>query len=226
MKLKIALICGLILLLGTLAYAADVTTWDFGLKPCKTQVTGQDTQYDSQADDGSLQKGKARSLTALTTGQYSGTTAIAVSGKTINMENDCVTDNNSGLMWMKYTPDSDLGPGNDGNLYWYKAADTNNIFAFCAAANAASLAGHDDWRVPNVFELFSLVVCDIGIGAPFIDTTYFQCVSAGYWSSTTNFAGTTEAWVIPFTPAAGVYLIYGRDKDTTLYYVRLVRNTP
>ena len=226
MKLKIALLTGLILLLGTLAYAADVTSWDFGLKPCKTQVTGQLVQYDGQADDGSLQKGVARSYTALSTGQYAATTGITLNAKTIAMENACVVDNNSGLMWMKYTPDSDLGPGNDGKLYWYKAADTENIFAFCTAANAASLAGHTDWRVPNINELFGLIVQDTGIGAPYIDTAYFQCVSAGYWSSTTNFAGTTEAWVIPFTPAAGIYLIYGRDKDTTLYYVRLVRNTP
>ena len=219
MKLKILLLTALIILLGTAAFAADVTTWHFGLNPSAPLVTGQDTQYSGMDDDGLLQKGIARSYTALTTGQYAGTTNITVNAKIIAMENACVTDNNTGLMWMAYTPDSDIGPGNDGKLYWYKAADTENIFAFCTAANAASLAGHSDWRVPNIFELFSLVVEDAGIGAPFIDTTYFQCLSSYYWSSTTCPDDTARALRVGFDNG----YVYGPGKAASLYYVRLVR---
>ena len=222
MKLKILLLTALIILLGSIAYAADVTTWHFGLNPSAPLVTGQDTQYSGMDDDGYFQKGIARSYTALTTGQYAGTTNITVNAKTIAMENGAVIDNQTGLMWMAYTPDSDIGPGNDGKLYWYKAADTENIFAFCTAANAASLAGHSDWRVPNIFELFSLVVEDAGIGAPFIDTTYFQCLSSYYWSSTTYPGATADALGVPFHNGR----VYNADKDANLYSVRLVRTTP
>ena len=85
MKLKILLLAGLIILLGTAAFAADVTTWHFGLYPSAPLVTGQDTPYSGMDDDGLLQKGIARSYTALTTGPYAGTTNITVNAKTIAM---------------------------------------------------------------------------------------------------------------------------------------------
>lgn len=180
--------------------------------------TGQDTQYGSQKDDGYYQMGERRSYTSLTTGQYSGTTSITISADTIAMENGCVIDNNTGLMWMKYTPDSDIGPGGDGKLYWDNGDDWD-IFEFCDQANAEELAGHDDWRVPNVFELFSLIVEDAGIGAPYIDTAYFQCVATYYWSSTTY----------PYNTPTALYVFFGNGrvhystKSTGLCYVRLVR---
>ena len=223
MKIKILLLSVLIILLGSIAWGADVTTWHFGLNPSSPLVTGQITQYDGQEDDGDREDGIARSYTALTTGPYAGTTNITVNAKTIAMENGAVIDNQTGLMWMAYTPDSDIGPRNDGKLYWYKAADTENIFAFCTAANAASLAGHSDWRVPNIFELFSLVVEDAGIGAPYINTTYFQCLSDSYWASSTRPSDTTRAFAVRFTyPDA--YMNY--TKNTNSWYVRLVRTTP
>ena len=222
MKLKILWLTALFVFATGRAFAADVTTWHFGLIPSAPLVTGQITQYSGMPDDGDREDGIARSYTALTTGSYSGTTNIAVSGKTIAMENACVVDNNSGLMWMAYTPDSDIGPGNDGKLYWYKAADTENIFEFCAQANAASLAGHDDWRVPNVFELHSLMVLDAGIGSPYITTAYFQCVNDIYWSSTTFPSSSTYAFSIAFNNGV---VTYG-TKDTETHYVRLVRDTP
>jgi len=186
---------------------------------CRKQVTGQTVQYDSMDDDGQLQEGYARKYVALSTGDYAGTTNITVNGKTIAMENACVIDQNSGLMWLKNTPDSDIGVGNDGLLYWIDAVNNEDIFTFCDAANAAGLAGHSDWRVPNVFELFSLIVEDAGIPAPYINTTYFQCVSTTYWASTTA----------PDNPVYALYVgfnygdIYKDRKTTLLCYVRLVR---
>ncbi|KKN52586.1 hypothetical protein LCGC14_0611380 [marine sediment metagenome] len=191
-----------------------------GIGPrCRKQVTGQIVQYDSMDDDGQLQEGYARKYVALSTGDYAGTTDIIVNGKTIAMENACVIDQNSGLMWLKNTPDSDIGVGNDGQLYWIDAVNNEDIFTFCDAANTQTLAGHSDWRVPNVFELFSLVVEDAGIGAPYIDTTYFQCISAYYWPSTTYPTGAAGALLVAFDLGR----VYGGTKTTGLYYVRLVR---
>ena len=193
-----------------------------GIGPrCRKQVTGQLVQYSGVEDDGDLEKGYARKYVALTTGDYSGTTNITVNSLTIAMENDCVVDQNTGLMWMKYTPDSDIGSGNDGKLYWIDSTNNEDIFTFCDAANTAELAGHSDWRVPNAFELFSLIVLDAGIGAPYIDTTYFQCVSDYSWSSTTLPADTTHAAVIQFGAGSGLTRAY--YPKTTANYVRLVR---
>ncbi len=191
-----------------------------GIGPrCRKQVTGQTVQYSSMDDDGYFEKGYARIYVALTTGNYAGTTNITVNSKVIAMENACVIDQNSGLMWMKYTPDSDIGSGNNGKLYWIDAVNNEDIFTFCDAANAAGLAGHSDWRVPNVFELLSLVVEDAGIGAPYIDTTYFQGISNFYWSSTTWAGGNTHALYVNF----GIGIMANRVKDTNAEYVRLVR---
>lgn len=208
----------LLLLAFTLpSYASGVFR---GIGPrCREQVTGQITQYSGVEDDGDLERGYARKYVALSTGDYSGTTNITVNAKTIAMENACVIDQNTGLMWMKYTPDSDIGAGTDGKLYWIDTTNNEDIFTFCDEANSEELAGHSDWRVPNVFELFSLVVMDIGIGAPYIDATYFQCVSMYYWSSTTYPVDTTDALGIYFNQGGAVF----KDKATYSAYVRLVR---
>lgn len=57
-----------------------------------------------------------------------------------------VTDNATNLMWPK---DADGAGGNGGiKLDWNDAIDW---------ANALEFAGHDDWRLPNVTEMFSFV---------------------------------------------------------------------
>ena len=222
MRKIVGIAIGFMLIFSSLSFAAGIEIGGVvlgGYRQGRPLVTGQDTPYSSMDDDGQLQKGVARSYTSLTTGQYSGTTNITVNAKTIAMENQCVQDNQTGLMWMKYTPDSDVGPDTDGKLYWVDSTNHEDIFTFCDQANAVSLAGHDDWRVPNVFELFSIIVEDAGIGAPFIDTTYFQCVSSYYWSSTTYPIDTTYALSVRFNYGHVYYYTKTTDKN----FVRLVR---
>ena len=88
-----------------------------------------------------------------------------------------VTDNNTGLMWAK--DGNGAGCYNGGTRTWTQAIDF---------ADGLDFANYDDWRLPNVFELFSLISnLESSHGAPHIDTTYFTntSVSAFYWSSTT-----------------------------------------
>ncbi len=98
-----------------------------------------------------------------------------------------VTDLNTGLMWQK-TPDF-------VNLRAWGEAQTY--------ANNLQLAGHNDWRAPNIKELYSLVQF-YGSSfnrVPYIDTGYFDFeypdpnsglrdMDAQYWSSTV-YVGTT-----------------------------------
>ncbi len=58
-----------------------------------------------------------------------------------------------------------------------------------------SFAGHDDWRLPNVRELQSIV--DYGRHGPAIDPV-FGALSSRYWSSTSRAASPAGAWLVDF----------------------------
>lgn len=157
-------------------------------------ATGQTTSYGSGAgvDDGALQKGVAKSYTVLTADQYSGTTNITINSKTDAHSNECVVDNNTGLMWSR-TVSASVGPTSNGLLSWTTNANGEGIFTYCAAANVALLAGYSDWRIPNIYELFCLYNMQATSSAP--DTTAFPVWSSGalVWASTTRPNLTTAA---------------------------------
>jgi hypothetical protein len=85
-------------------------------------------------------------------------------------------------------------------------------------ANANSLAGYSDWRIPNMWELCSIL--DIGNCDPAIDTAVFPSVPVSFfWSSSTN----------PCLPTNGIRVyfydgrIYYSPKVSDKYPIRLVR---
>ena len=91
---------------------------------------------------------------------------------------DTITDNLTGLMWAE---DANIW----GSTNWNAAIDN---------CNGLSLGGHDDWRLPTVKELQSLI--DFGqyghalpSGHPFLNVSGLY-----YWSSTTYVSGTSNAW--------------------------------
>jgi len=61
-----------------------------------------------------------------------------------------VSDLVTGLMWQK-TPDLNV----DGII---NVADKLSYFEALAAADTFSLAGYDDWRLPSIKEMYSLIV--------------------------------------------------------------------
>ncbi|MEM8535406.1 MAG: DUF1566 domain-containing protein, partial [Chloroflexota bacterium] len=102
-----------------------------------------------------------------------------------------ITDNATGLMWLQ----ADNGEGVD----WQSAL---------AYADGFSYAGYDDWRVPNVKELQSIV--DYSGVYPAIDQTYFNITNedAYFWTSTSAFfspntPGYYYAWYVAFGYAVG-----------------------
>jgi hypothetical protein len=85
-------------------------------------------------------------------------------------------------------------------------------------ANANSLAGYTDWRIPNRKELASIV--DLEQCNPCIDgTTFPSTPTTHHWTSSTNPCSTASAWYIYFYDG---YTTYG-VRQTLKYYVRLVR---
>lgn len=185
--------------------------------PSQPLQTGQTTSYET-GDDGDLEKGIAKEYTILTTGRYAGTINITINSKTHALSNNCVKDNKTGLMWARYVPLADIGPDSDGKLLWIDAANAEDIWTFVAQANANSLGGYNDWRIPNNFELSSIV--NYGAYNPCIDTTAFPSTPTTYhWTSTTYLGLTASAFIVRFIN--GIVSTY--TKSTNNYYVRLVR---
>lgn len=191
----------------------------------KTLKTGQTTDRSpagySAKDDGNLQVGYAKSYTVNTTGQYSGTTNVTVNGKTDVKSNNTVTDDNTGLMWTRY-PSASVGSASDGRLKWDDTGGSNeDVFAYCDAANTASLSGHTDWRVPNIREMMTLPNMEVADAQP--DGTAFPSgFNANAWSSTT--APTDITMAMKYSPSNGIFnASTGNKTNGSNFWVMLVR---
>ena len=85
-------------------------------------------------------------------------------------------------------------------------------------ANANSLGGYTDWRIPNYFELPSIV--NLGNCSPPIDTTVFPSVPSNYhWTASSDPCGSSIAFTVDFNYGR----VYRSNKQTGKYYVRFVR---
>jgi hypothetical protein len=177
------------------------------------QKTGQTACYNTAGStiacagtgqDGELQKGAARSVT--------------------DNGNGTVTDNLTGLMWEKQSDDGSIH--DKDNTYTWDNAFASKV----ASLNSTVFAGHNDWRVPNIVELLSLVNYAVITPATFSEfnasctatCTVLTCSctsSEYYWSSDSNRGGPASAWDVAFysgnTGTGG--------KTTTTHRVRAVR---
>jgi hypothetical protein len=106
------------------------------------------------------------------------------------ISNNTVLDNNTGLTWLRYCPVK-FGLTSNGRMPW--TGQLYDAFQYCAQANAANVGGHNDWRIPNIIELFSAysATADGIIG---FDATAFPSNYGSYkWSSSTKGDTTTNA---------------------------------
>jgi hypothetical protein len=161
--------------------------------------TGQTTSYDTgNLDDGALQRGIARSYT--------------------DNGDGTITDNTTGLMWVKSGyADTDTTPATTytADTSWRKYTWADAL-SYC---DRLDYAGYTDWRLPNIYELYSICLLEPTHGAPFIDTTVFTNTNSSYyWSGTTYPSLTTLALGVFFNAGP----VNGNNK-TNSYYVRPVR---
>jgi hypothetical protein len=183
--------------------------------------TGQVTTYGSGTgvDDGALKKGIAKAYVVLTSGRFSGTTTITHNAKDDVHSNNCVLDRKTGLMWSRYVSAS-VGPLSDGKLPWTTDVNGDGIFPYCAAANAAQLAGYSDWRIPNVYELMSIASYLPTLATSVPNTTAFPSWPATLvWSSTARTSNPdTRKQYFDFNLGSA-----GAQPDTSTLFCALVR---
>ena len=170
----------------------------------------------------------------------------------------CVLDNRSGLVWEVKTNDG--GARDKHNTYRWGGKGVSNVALakydgndesqrkqsrwdgtgrryddwnrLVAAANSEQLCGFNDWRVPDLYQLASLVRCRDGryqnlddgctgsYQRPTIDTNYFpNAQSSWYWSASPDAGSSDDAWLLNFSNGYDVnYYRYNYE------HVRLVRS--
>jgi hypothetical protein len=151
----------------------------------------------------------------------------------VDRRDGTVIDRATGLMWMQ-----------DDSL---TALDWQDALAFAEQKNGENYLGYNDWRVPNIKELQSIV--DYSGVYPAIDSRYFQITDENsyFWSSTSAYVspenpGYYYAWYVAFgytVDAEGEDLHEagavrfdikaengpaGEDPERIYNYVRLVRD--
>jgi hypothetical protein len=129
----------------------------------------------------------------------------------VDNQDGTVTDTCTGLMWQKDTADVD----GDGQSTDFDGLVWCDALAYC---ENLSFAGHDDWRLPNLRELQSIV--DYGRFNPSIHPI-FRSRPNLHWSSTTQPVFPDLAWDVHF----GFGNVNPSEK-TTLSRVRAVRTGP
>ena len=136
--------------------------------------TGQDRCYDDAAEIAFPSPGDP---------YYGQDAQYAGDGPSLTLGADSLTvhDDITGLTWQRL-PDTD----GDGDLDSDDKVTWTECQAIPAALNAQSFAGHDDWRLPTITELYSLIDyrgvdpnpngSDTSGLTPFIDTDVFAFV--------------------------------------------------
>ena len=134
-----------------------------------------------------------------------------------------ISDHQTGLMWMQcsYGQTYD-GNNDDGNQVICEGSPAfgnwQQAFAWAADSNANSTYGYNDWRLPNIKELGSIV--DFGSAKPAINQSIFpNTISGPYWTSTPSRANVLQTIFIGFQAGD-----YGPSDRISNLYIRLVRN--
>jgi hypothetical protein len=129
-------------------------------------------------------------------------------------ENPLVTDALTGLTWQGCAgglTDGSCITGAEEELLWTEAV------AYC---DDLDWAGRTDWRLPDIYELQSII--DMGELDPVIDQSIFPFTpSIGFWSSSSSAYVPSSSWYVDFTMGLVTY-----DEKANHFAARCVRGDP
>ncbi|MDO6684057.1 MULTISPECIES: Lcl C-terminal domain-containing protein [unclassified Agarivorans] len=132
----------------------------------------------------------------------------------VDNNDQTVSDLDTNLMWARCT----LGRTWDGSTC-NGAAQTKSWNQAVEEGPNSTLAGYNDWRLPNIKELSYLI--EYNCYSPAINETFFsseQGISMPFWTATPDSYNASKAWFINFINGQ-----VGLDKKDDDYGVRLVR---
>lgn len=159
-----------------------------------------------------------------------GDTITAAAGNPFNVDALCVgrkititgTVNNNGVVTVTNIADDVITVAenltDEGPINTTFATLDDLIWDALDQANANSLGGYSDWRIPNYFELASIV--NLGNCNPAIDTTVFPSTPSDYhWTSSSNPCDTAYAFRVTFYSGVISYYV----KQGFKCYIRFIR---
>ncbi|RJP27349.1 MAG: DUF1566 domain-containing protein [Candidatus Omnitrophota bacterium] len=163
--------------------------------------------YEINSDGGLPKTGQSMIYQPGDDGSYQMGYPLGGEARFIDNADGTVVDLATGLMWIKNPQEAGLG----SPMYWYDAIN---------ACENLDFAGHNDWRLPNINELMSIV--DHSRYDPAFDPLFFTPFSDTWtpcWSSTSSASWIDGAWAM--YPYDGYKTTWGKPWD--MCYVRPVR---
>ncbi len=161
--------------------------------PFPVAKTGQTTSY-ATGDDGDLEKGVAWPSPRFT-----------------DNSNNTVTDNLTGLVWLKDANCAGALMTWSDALTWVATLKGDNTMCINTKLNDGSLAGQ--WRLPTIKELSSLVNAEVRNPALPAGHPFFGVQNNLYWSSTTYVPDPNYAWRVDL----GTSSVFTRGKPQPIY---------
>jgi hypothetical protein len=127
----------------------------------------------------------------------------------VNNGDQTISDNLTGLIWSR-----DTNPATTGKT-WQQALD------YIKTLNTANYLGHNDWRLPNVYELESLTNKGLYLPETWLTGQGFLNIegTTHYWSSSTLAAVSDHAWYVEMK-----FINVGYDPKSSLNFVWPVRS--
>jgi len=208
---KLLIVIGVFFSLGTYSQAVALTVWP---------DTGQNTCYDLYVPITCPQRGQPfYGQDAQYQGLQPSYTKLDANGNALDVSAvdwSMVRDNVTGLVWEVKT-DDDTIHDKDNRYYWCNSNiensgycdRENNTEEFIDDLNNARFGGYDDWRLPSVYELATLL--NSATRDPAINTTFFPNTSPNlssqswYWSSTIQIGNSYDAWSVGFEDEGDVF---------------------